>query len=49
MKPTVYFGLGLLILMFLNIELAGRDYTALDFGFIGFILAVVTIRGIEKR
>ena len=49
MKSTAYFGLGLLLLMILNIELAGRDYTAVDFGLIGFILAVVAIRGIKKR
>jgi hypothetical protein len=49
MKPIVYFGLGLLLLMILNIELAGRNYTAVDFGLIGFTLAVVVIRGIKKR
>ena len=49
MKPIVYYGFGLLLLMVVNTELAGRDYTAIDFALIAFIIAVVATRGIEKR
>ena len=49
MKPIVYYGFGLLLLMFLNAELAGRDYTAIDFALIAFIIAVVAMRGFKNR
>ena len=49
MKPIVYYGFGLLLLMVVNTELAGRDYTAIDFALIALIIAVVAMRGIEKR
>jgi hypothetical protein len=48
MKPIAYYGLGLLLLMILNIELAGRDYTAIDFALIALIISVVAMRGIGK-
>ena len=47
-KPIAYYGFGLLLLMVVNTELAGRDYTAIDFALIALIIAVVTMRGIEK-
>lgn len=49
MKPIVYYGFGLLLLMVLNTELAGRDYTAIDFALTAFIIAVVTMRGFKNR
>ena len=49
MKPIVYYGFGLLLLMVLNTELAGRDYTAIDFAFIAFIIAVIAMRGFKNR
>ena len=48
MKPIAYYGLGLLLLMILNTELAGRDYTAIDFALIVLIISVVAMRGIGK-
>jgi len=48
MKPIAYYGLGLLLLMILNTELAGRDYTAIDFAIIALIISVVAMRGIGK-
>ncbi|MDB3898690.1 hypothetical protein OAU36_05065 [Gammaproteobacteria bacterium] len=48
-KPIAYYGFGLLMLMVLNTELAGRDYTALDFALVALIIAVIAMRGIEKR
>lgn len=48
-KPIAYYGFGLLLLMVVNAELAGRDYTALDFVLVALIIAVVAMRGIEKR
>ena len=48
-KPIAYYGFGLLLLMVVNTELAGRDYTAIDFALIALIIAVVAMRGIEKR
>ena len=48
MKPIAYYGLGLFLLMILNIELTGRDYTAIDFTLIALIIFVVAIRGIGK-
>lgn len=48
MKPIAYYGFGLLLLMILNIELAGRDYTAIDFVLIALIISVVAMRGIGK-
>jgi len=47
-KPIAYYGFGLLLLMVVNTELAGRDYTAIDFALIALIIAVVAMRGIEK-
>jgi len=32
----------------LNTELAGRDYTAIDFALIALIISVVAMRGIGK-
>jgi hypothetical protein len=49
MKPIVYYGFGLLLLMVLNTELAGRDYTAIDFALTAFIIAVVAMRGFKNR
>ncbi|MDA9297112.1 hypothetical protein N9Q44_03220 [Gammaproteobacteria bacterium] len=49
MKPIVYYGFGLLLLMVLNTELAGRDYTAIDFALIAFIIAVVAMRGFKNQ
>ncbi|MDA8922047.1 hypothetical protein N9C14_02080 [Gammaproteobacteria bacterium] len=49
MTPIVYYGFGLLLLMFLNAELAGRDYTAIDFALIAFIIFVVAMRGFKNR
>ena len=49
MKPIAYYGFGLLLLMILNIELAGRDYTAIDVALIAFIIAVVAMRGFKRR
>ena len=49
MKPIAYYGFGLLLLMILNSELAGRDYTAVDLALIAFIIAVVAMRGFKKR
>jgi hypothetical protein len=48
-KPIAYYGFGLLLLMAVNTELAGRDYTALDFVLVALIIAVIVIRGIERR
>ena len=47
-KPIAYYGFGLLLLMVVNTELAGRDYTATDLALIVLIIAVVAMRGIEK-
>ena len=49
MKPIAYYGFGLLLLMILNTELAGRDYTAIDLALIAFIIAVVAMRGFKRR
>ena len=49
MQPIVYYGFGLLLLIVLNTELAGRDYTAIDFALIAFIIAVVAMRGFKNR
>ena len=49
MKPIAYYGFGLLLLMILNSELAGRDYTAIDLALIAFIIAVVAMRGFKRR
>ena len=49
MKPIAYYGFGLLLLMILNTELAGRDYTAIDLALIAFIIAVVAMRGFNSR
>jgi hypothetical protein len=49
MKPIVYYGFGLLLLIVLNTELAGRDYTAIDFALIAFIIAVIAMRGFKNR
>jgi len=35
--------------MVLNTELAGRDYTAIDFALIACIIAVVAMRGFKNR
>ena len=48
MKPIAYYGFGLLLLMVLTAELAGRDYTALDFALIAFVIAVVALRGFKN-
>jgi hypothetical protein len=49
MKPIVYYGFGLLLLIILNTELAGRDYTAIDLAITAFIIAVVAMRGFKNR
>ena len=49
MKPIVYYGFGLLLLIVLNTELSGRDYTAIDFALIAFIIAVVAMRGFNNQ
>ncbi|MDC0934068.1 hypothetical protein OAS20_00815 [Gammaproteobacteria bacterium] len=49
MKPIVYYGFGLLLLIILNTELAGRDYTAIDLAITAFIIAVVAMRGFNNR
>ena len=49
MKTIVYYGIGLLLLMVLNTELAGRGYTAIDFALIAFIIAVVAMRGFKNQ
>ena len=49
MKPIAYYGFGLLLLMVLNTELAGRGYTAIDFVLIAFIIAVVAMRGFKNQ
>ena len=49
MKPIAYYGFGLLLLMILNTELAGRNYTAIDLALIAFIIAVVAMRGFKRR
>ena len=49
MTPIVYYGFGLLLLMVVNAELAGRDYTAIDFALIALIIAVVAMRGFKNR
>ena len=49
MKPIAYYGFGLLLLMILNSELAGRDYTAIDLALIAFIIAVIAMRGFKRR
>ena len=47
-KPIAYYGFGLLMLMVLNTELAGRDYTALDFALVALIIAVIAMRGLKN-
>ena len=50
MKPLAYYGFGLLLLiMVVNTELAGRDYTAIDFALTALIIAVVAMRGFKNR
>jgi hypothetical protein len=49
MKPIVYYGFGLLLLIILNTELAGRDYTAIDLAITAFIIVVVAMRGFKNR